>query len=136
MFPAVVQSIRDGDHAFLPPHLQPEEFDVWSTVSPYNHPYIPPAIGLTVPQQIEALIEGSPLSMLHRHNHPAQIAHSAKQERDAGTMRAKVGRAWADRPSRSERMKGSEMGSTVLIHKVKKDEWWMDTALALLGPQV
>lgn len=139
MFPDVVQSIQDDTDYFLPPRLPPHMIDIWSTVSPYNRPYRPPLMNLTIPQQLEALTEGSPMSMWHKHNRPffpSTKSMSYHLGRAVGNLAQEVEKAWLRRPTRAERMKlADKMGSTVLVHKVRKDEWWMETALTLLGQE-
>jgi hypothetical protein len=51
------------------------------------------------------------------------------------TLRSDIRQAYADRPSRKDRFlhDDRELGGTVVIHYIKKAEWFVETWLALLG---
>lgn len=110
-------------------------------------------------EAVEALIEESPVSLLRAdhvtqsrgtHDGPGQTdPHLAKSSARKG-WRARISRskksnraevnqaireAYASRPSQVERFLGdeNERGGTVVVHYIKKDEWFMETWLALLG---
>lgn len=127
--------------ATLPTHSSPSPpFDLPqksgyrpSTVVPEGPTYFPPFTNLeelTHEQRIEALVEESPLSFLNKHNVPDDIY--ANQEE----MEEFVRQAWRQRWSIEDRFRDRGRGSTVLVHQVKEDEWWLETAEALLGPPV
>ena len=160
LFPNVVKHIRDHtEHAAghlpsLPLELQTS----WSTVTAWLEPYTYITLGrrhhrssrhglkdnphahlgtdLSVNQRIEAMVEGSPLSLLHAHNSMyinRTDTHDSASDRPMVTQE-EVDKAWGMRVTRESKMEGrDEVGSTVLVHEVKRDEWWIETALALMG---
>jgi hypothetical protein len=118
---------------------------------------------LTVEERIEAMVEGSPMSLLHPHNRryvndtapaPAGAVNTHDHAGgDANTIssiltsvrgmpesapvtRDQVQRAWNARATMQEKMQGYEQtGSTVFVHEVKQEAWWIETALALMGTE-
>jgi hypothetical protein len=40
--------------------------------------------------------------------------------------------AWARREGRRKRFEGKRVGGTVLVHFIKKNMWYLETAMALL----
>jgi hypothetical protein len=44
-----------------------------------------------------------------------------------------VTRAWLGREGRRVRYEGKKLGGTVVVHFLKKNEWWEEATLALLG---
>jgi len=98
-----------------------------STVSQFGTRYAPPAPNLTPMQSIEALIEGSSMSRVGQSN-----TEDPSLEPAVALQRA-VNRAWLEREGRKARYGGKKIGGTVLVHFIKKNEWWEETALALLG---
>lgn len=119
--------MRNNIQSFQPTSLPDSLRNVWSTVTPLNRVYEAPLVDLPIERRAEALTEGSPLSLIHRHNWPYIDFPTSK-----GTVDREE--AWTARPSWSERMRGAEYGSTVFVHKVKEESWWKETAMALLGP--
>ncbi|KAG9101477.1 hypothetical protein FRC06_002991 [Ceratobasidium sp. 370] len=75
---------------------------------------------LTAAMRVEALVEGSALSS----------AVSAGQPYDRG----RIQEAYDRRETRGERYLGKKLGGTVVVHYLKRDEWFLETAVALLGP--
>jgi len=77
---------------------------------------------LTAPQEIEALVEGSALSRLRDMMPREEI------------MWTDIEKAWALREGRKERYgsTGGKLGGTVVVHFIKRNEWFLEAALALL----
>ncbi|KAJ7597016.1 glycosyltransferase family 31 protein [Mycena floridula] len=90
-----------------------------SSVSTFGVRYVPPFPDLNPVQSVEALVEGSEMSML--------------QEDGRFTPEG----AWLHREGRRRRYQGLRVGGTVVVHFIKKNVWYMETALALLeGPEL
>lgn len=137
VFPDLVQDIRDGINSDVPSYLTGHYHDAWSTVVPLNKVYQPPAlVNLTAAREAEGLIEGSPLSLFHMHNRQyTSSMMTGRRQLSKEILADEEERAWSKRKSLSERMRGT-IDSTVQVHAVKEDEWWAETALALLGQEV
>lgn len=164
LFPDVVSSIRtstERDAGQVPRYLPDSLTRSWSTVSSWNSPYLSPAPNMNRQERLEAMIEGSEMSMLHHHNHqfmhsprhgtiwPPEVREDSFAEGEewftqsggpSGNpsrredMARRIRAAWKRRPTRAERMqRRDEVGSTVLVHEVKREEWWAETAGVLLG---
>ncbi|KAJ7092701.1 hypothetical protein C8R44DRAFT_844200 [Mycena epipterygia] len=86
----------------------------YSSVSTFGVRYAPPIPDLTIPQSVEALVEGSEMSTL-REGNPKTPEY-----------------AWAHREGRKTRYLGRRVGGTVVVHFIKKNMWFLETALALL----
>ncbi|KAJ6621720.1 hypothetical protein B0H10DRAFT_1789645 [Mycena sp. CBHHK59/15] len=86
----------------------------YSSVSTFGVRYVPPVPDLSIPQSVEALVEGSEMSTL-REGSPKTPEY-----------------AWARREGRKTRYQGHRVGGTVVVHFVKKNMWFFETALALL----
>ncbi|KAJ7706209.1 hypothetical protein B0H17DRAFT_1036189 [Mycena rosella] len=86
----------------------------YSSVSTFGVRYVPPIPDLTVPYSVEALVEGSEMSTL-REGSPKTPEY-----------------AWARREGRKTRYQGLRVGGTVVVHFIKKNMWFLETALALL----
>ena len=87
----------------------------YSSVSRFGTHYTFPLSNLTPLQSIEALVEGSAMSGLF----------------EGGPETAS--QAWEKREGRHKRYEGNRVGGTVVVHFIKKNEWYLETALALLG---
>lgn len=106
-----------------------------STVAKFGTRYQPPLLELTTNQQMEALVEGSELSMLHecmfihlfsRHHTDEPLNLDSAMSPDY---------AWQHREGRTARYEGKRVGGTVIVHFIKKNLWFLETAEALLeGP--
>lgn len=90
---------------------------------------------MSAAEQVEALVEGSPLSRLREYessssNHIVQQAFSSTE-----SIRQKINRLYSSRPTRLERFMGDEeeRGGTVVVHFIKKSEWFVETMIAMLG---
>lgn len=86
----------------------------YSSVSTFGVRYNPPLSNLTTLQGVEALVEGSDMSMV----------------REGGDFSA--GDAWAEREGRRRRYEDKRVGGTIVVHFIKKNPWFLETALALL----
>lgn len=63
---------------------------------------------------MEALVEGSEMSYV----------------KEGGSVT--VSEAWARREGRQERYEGKRVGGTTAVHFIKKNPWFLETAIALL----
>lgn len=85
-----------------------------STVSKFGVRYVPPIADLSSRHSVEALVEGSEMSTL-RDGSPMTPEH-----------------AWVHREGRNTRYENKRVGGTVAVHFIKKNMWFLETALALL----
>lgn len=69
---------------------------------------------MTTLEGVEALVEGSDMSRL----------------KEGGEMTARD--AWLRREGRRRRYEGQRVGGTIVVHFIKKNAWFLETALALL----
>jgi hypothetical protein len=127
-------SIRSGDYANA---ADADPSLTHSTVSRFGKHYRPPAANLTTEQEVEALIEGSALSKLRDETVGGGTGEATPREVDS---------AWRRRESRKARMgvmiastSGAQstedsgaVGGTVVVHFIKRNEWFLETALAFL----
>ncbi|KAI0778237.1 hypothetical protein BD413DRAFT_464972 [Trametes elegans] len=134
LFPSEVERVRDGvqrDLDRLAQQLAKEATAVavavpagqhvpapekWShsTVSKFGSRYSPPVSDLSLAYSVEALVEGSDMSMVH----------------DDGSLSPDL--AWKYREGRRKRYAGARVGGTVVVHFIKKNMWFLETAAALL----
>jgi hypothetical protein len=75
---------------------------------------VPPLPDLTIEQSVEALVEGSDMSVI----------------REGSPMTPEY--AWQHREGRKKKYEGHRLGGTVVVHFIKKNMWFLETALALL----
>ncbi|QRW20851.1 glycosyltransferase family 31 protein [Rhizoctonia solani] len=109
----------------------------WSSVTGY----IPPCSqNLTLAMEVEAMVEGSTLSNELSLRHPGEYERSSRDtlnitERGPGqTLQwAHIQMAYDIREDSHVRYLGKNLGGTVVVHYVKKDEWFLETSSALLG---
>ncbi|TEB35066.1 hypothetical protein FA13DRAFT_1788662 [Coprinellus micaceus] len=85
-----------------------------SSVSTFGVRYTPPLPSLSTRHSVEALVEGSEMSIL-------QEGSPVSPER-----------AWVQREGRNTRYENKRVGGTVVVHFIKKNMWYLETALALL----
>ncbi|KAI0375052.1 hypothetical protein BV20DRAFT_934269 [Pilatotrama ljubarskyi] len=85
-----------------------------STVSTFGSRYSPPSGDLSLEYSVEALVEGSDMSMVH----------------EDSSLTADL--AWKYREGRRKRYAGQRVGGTVVVHFIKKNMWFLETAAALL----
>ncbi|KAJ9115015.1 hypothetical protein QFC22_005343 [Naganishia vaughanmartiniae] len=136
LFPATVDTVRHENITALPvDELALRGGKAWatsySTVSKFGTRYSPPSEGMTALQEVEALVEGSEMSLLGRY--PSNSQRSKKNTPlDPQFLQAVYDR----RPSRAQRFRNDphERGGTAIVHYIKRQEWFMETSLALLGP--
>jgi len=69
---------------------------------------------MTISQSVESLVEGSDMSMIH----------------EGSPMTPQY--AWRHREGRRKRYENKRVGGTVVVHFIKKNMWFLETALALL----
>jgi len=86
----------------------------YSSVSTFGARYSPPISDLAIKEGVEALVEGSEMSYV----------------KEGG--RVTVSEAWARREGRQQRYEGKRVGGTTAVHFIKKNPWFLETALALL----
>ncbi|OSD03388.1 glycosyltransferase family 31 protein [Trametes coccinea BRFM310] len=100
----------------VPPGQNVPAPEKWShsTVSKFGSRYSPPTGDLNLDYSVEALVEGSDMSMIH----------------DDGSLSADL--AWKYREGRRKRYDGRRVGGTVVVHFIKKNMWFLETAAALL----
>ncbi|TFY50274.1 hypothetical protein EVG20_g11615, partial [Dentipellis fragilis] len=96
--------------------VQTEAPRAWSrsTVSTFGTRYSPPLPELTIEQSVEALVEGSDMSVL--------TEGSILTPEDA----------WRQREGRKTRYQDKRIGGTVVVHFIKHNMWYLETAVALL----
>ncbi|KAG8680446.1 hypothetical protein FRC08_016288 [Ceratobasidium sp. 394] len=134
-----------------------------STVSRFGTRYSLPGgfTNFTVPMEIEALVEGSALSRIGTMPPPASqkpppvTASDAESSPpdpqtppsnpqtppgDDSLVSSHTDPKWPDvlaayaaREGRRTRYAGNRVGGTVVVHYIKKNEWFLEAALALLG---
>jgi len=85
-----------------------------SSVSTFGVRYSPPLPNLSPAHGVEALVEGSKMSML----------------REGSPMSPDY--AWTHREGHKTRFEGKRIGGTIVVHFIKKNLWYLETALALL----
>jgi hypothetical protein len=95
-------------------HPTPESWS-FSTVSVFRQRYSPPLPSLTFPHSVEAMVEGSPMSSLKEEGSPMSPDF-----------------AWKHREGRIKQYEGKRVGGTVVVHFIKKNLWFLETALAML----
>jgi hypothetical protein len=138
LFPSEVSAVREENITTLPP----AEISVrgglslasaYSTVSRFKTTYRPPQSSMSAAEEIEALIEGSELSSAARH---ASVQHPDSKATDRPALsQDEISKLYQRRPTRSDRFNGDrgEKGGTTVVHFIKRNDWFLETALALLG---
>lgn len=136
LFPATVDTVRHENITELPvDELALRGGKTWaqsySTVSKFGTRYSPPSEGMTPLQEVEALVEGSEMSLLRR-SAPNSQRSKKNDPLDPQLLQA----VYDHRPSREQRFRNDthERGGTAIVHYIKRQEWFMETSLALLGP--
>lgn len=101
--------------------------------------------GLTEDMRVEALVEGSPLSWELSTRSPSEHAtpslsaypmsgsNSSPGGSESKARWERIQAAYARRETRVERYMGKDLGGTIVVHYLKKDEWFLETCLAFLG---
>lgn len=113
----------------------PRDSDVLShsSVCSFGTRYQPPANDLTPLQSVEALIEGSELSRVGAVFDKTGPKLGGYPTDPATVLKRAVQYAWETREGRRTRYEGKKLGGTVVVHFIKRNEWWEETTLALLG---
>ena len=129
LFPSTVTAIReeldDGGDTGLDLTGGWTNRTTFSSVTKFGRAYSPPLPNLTPSQRVEALVEGSEMSLLS----PYSSSPSSSPLPPEVVM--------ARRPTMEQRYEG-EWGNkwgkgTVVVHFLKEKEWFLETALAFLG---
>lgn len=160
LFPSTVDTVRVENRTALPPHELalrggPGWADTYSSVSNFGVTYRPPHDEMTAGEEVEALIEGSELSRLshielaaaantymsavsthHNDQRPIDASLSGSAPSADEIIRQHVSQVYARKPTRLYRFRNDpkERGGTVVVHFIKKQEWFVETMIALLGP--
>lgn len=103
----------------------------YSTVSKFRANYAPPIPNLTTLQSVEALVEGSEMSMLREGTSLTTMFIACLVDTHTGSPMTPE-YAWTHREGRRTRYEGNRVGGTVVVHFIKKNMWFLETALALL----
>ncbi|ODO02990.1 hypothetical protein I350_05834 [Cryptococcus amylolentus CBS 6273] len=140
LYPSVVSEVRTENRTGLSPVVLahrggPDAADAYSTVSKFGVAYRPFADDMSATEQVEALVEGSPLSRLREESHTSSKHSSQQAYSKTESTRHKIDRLYKAKPSRVERFLGDqdERGGTVVVHYIKKADWFVETMVALLG---
>jgi hypothetical protein len=134
LFPDEVARVRAERAHGLSPEAQIERsqvrasVDAYSSVSQFGTQYRPPLRGLSFDEGAEALVEGSAMSNLRSE---AAAAHASTR----ADMAERIDALMAVRPTFEQRFLGdpAERGGTVLVHYIKRRQWFDETRRALLG---
>jgi hypothetical protein len=129
LFPSEVGRIkrsRSDYQASLPP--SGANGLTYSSVSQFGTRYSPPSDKLTPMQSVEALVEGSAMSKVATSHYFDDLLLAPSE-----ALQRAVTRAWLGREGRRVRYEGKKLGGTVVVHFLKKNEWWEEATLALLG---
>ncbi|CAE6486243.1 unnamed protein product [Rhizoctonia solani] len=115
----------------------------WSSVTGVSLRYTPPyPRNLTLAMEVEALVEGSALSQqlsprrreeYERHVNGVTVEMPRNQKQRQTLQWGRIQAAYDLKEDSQTRYLGKNLGGTVLVHYVKKDEWFLETSLALLG---
>ncbi|WWC87286.1 uncharacterized protein L201_002174 [Kwoniella dendrophila CBS 6074] len=153
LFPSTVAEVRQDNITGLSPSALAlrggaQSADSYSSVSKFGVAYKPISTDMTVSQQVEALIEGSKLSLLREtsdNNQPSSLSSEEDQQHQqifskqsttsVEAIKQKINKAYNERLSRKEKFLNDEFesGGTVVVHYIKKNEWFIETMIALLG---
>ncbi|KIJ22989.1 glycosyltransferase family 31 protein [Sphaerobolus stellatus SS14] len=120
-FPSKFQSIPDSQKNStimytLPPADHPSTPSyTYSSVTHFGTHYTFPLPSLTSSESIEALVEGSHMSHVF----------------EGGPETAK--QAWSRREGRRSKYEGRRLGGTVVVHFIKRNEWFLEAVMAFLG---
>ena len=104
-----------------------------SSVSTFGTRYHPPLPDLSPAHGVEALVEGSEMSMLREGTFPLEklIIYFVLSGLILGSPMT-PDYAWTHREGRKTRFEGKRIGGTIVVHFIKKNLWYLETALALL----
>ncbi|OXG27857.1 hypothetical protein C367_02537 [Cryptococcus neoformans Ze90-1] len=140
LYPSTVEQVRVENQTGLSPLILaqrggPGAADAYSTVSKFGTAYRPFSNDMSAVEQVEALVEGSPLSRLNEDEISSSSRSIQQAFSPAESIRQKIDRLYSSRPTRIERFLGDEeeRGGTVVVHYIKKAEWFVETMIAMLG---
>lgn len=140
LYPSTVEQVRVENQTGLSPLILaqrggPGAADAYSTVSKFGTAYRPFSNDMSAVEQVEALVEGSPLSRLNEDEIFSSSRSIQQAFSPAESIRQKIDRLYSSRPTRIERFLGDEeeRGGTVVVHYIKKAEWFVETMIAMLG---
>ena len=132
LYPSEVAKVRTENATGLSPQTLAlrggkDQADSYSTVSKFGVNYRPFHQGMSATERIEALVEGSDVSKIRDERIHGQAALEP--------LPTRVSRLYGTRPSREERFMNDseETGGTVVVHYIKKPEWFVETMIAMLG---
>lgn len=133
------------------PRPEASPFFSQSSVTRFGTRYALPISNMTLPMQVEALVEGSALSSIRR----TSAIESGNSDGSTTPTWPQIEKAWESRETYEERFapssaarrrrasngsffgkRGIGLGGTVVVHFIKKNEWFLEAALALLGPSI
>lgn len=108
----------------------------WSSVTGPAPRYMVshPQSNLTTMMEVEALVEGSTLSWEVSPRRPRQYDAPGSEPTtlDPASQWQRIQGAYDQRETLKERYLGKNLGGTVVVHYLKKDEWFLETSLAFL----
>lgn len=140
LFPSTVAEIRKENATGLPESVVTARggqlsADAYSSVSKFGTTYRPPSSHFTATEQVEALIEGSRLSLLGSNTTDLIPGLEGRQAYSEPSSDPRMYSRFATRPTRTERFLGDpeERGGTVVVHYIKKADWFVETMIAFLG---
>ncbi|KAJ1305282.1 hypothetical protein OPQ81_000307 [Rhizoctonia solani] len=157
LFPSEVQRVKKsiaGDRTLEQIHNMslPTSWEInspehsWSSVTGPSLRYISPHLrNLTLAMEVEALVEGSALSQEicpreygKYEGHASGGIPSAPRAQNPVLMSQweRIQAAYDLKEDLQKRYLGKNLGGTVAVHYVKKDEWFFETSLALLGDTI
>jgi len=139
LFPSTIEKVRMENATGLSPNTLAlrggsEIASAYSSVTTFGSKYRPLHTDLSANEQVEALIEGSPLSLLRNDPSSTDYATYSKSKSSSG-MKRLIENAYGRKQNRRDRYLGDEeeKGGTVVVHYIKKQEWFVETMIALLG---
>lgn len=93
--------------------------DAYSSVSRWGSVYTSPIRGLSAEERIEAMVEGSEMSLLRNDKrlYRSSVVNPYTRQRVDKAMEASIPRA----------------RGTIIVHWVKRDSWWLETMAAFDG---
>ncbi len=123
-------------------HVPTPEKWTHSTVSKWHVRYSPPVSDLSLDYSVEALVEGSDMSMVHDGmctlnivrgrglTHPCAVVRDVCLIILDGSMTPDL--AWKYREGRQKRYGDKRVGGTIVVHFIKKNMWFLETAATFL----
>ena len=134
IYPSTIETVRKELKEGISPRVAAmrggKEKDSYSSVTKFGTPYRTLLHDMSEGEKVEALVEGSLLSQVRD-----EMEFRPAEYNNGETLRHRVDRLFRFRPSRVERFLGDEKerGGTVLVHYIKRVEWFRETAMAILG---